>query len=384
MNIPIHQQPSPWRYLWLIVLIGLPALGWYGILDDFSSKDINNSITNAGLIYGTARGINALVSVLQGTELNLVVMTFSIGEILDPVNDLIERFSDVILLALGSLALQKILLALVSQKLFNILLSGVAVFAGISLFIRKPRFLPAMLRIFLVIAFFRFSLGLVVLANSWVDATFLDEADQQRHHAMKNFEGQLRLIETLSQKATEAASILAEEQKVLGQLQHDQTAQKSSLETLNMTIQGLDNRLAVESKKASWICAKSINLPMLSPDCPEAVKKIGIQLDGYQSQQEDLQSNLDDIDANITNSLEKIECLKKRMNGEKCHFYEVLPDVPNFTEIRMKINEIGARVGAFAENTINLLVSLLLKSIAIPVLFFYILLKIIRVNWERI
>ena len=94
MNIPIHYQPSPWRYLWLLLLIGLPILGWHGVLDDFSSQDINHSITNAGLIYGTARGINALVSVLQGTEVNVLVMTFSIGEVLDPVNDLIERFSE--------------------------------------------------------------------------------------------------------------------------------------------------------------------------------------------------------------------------------------------------------------------------------------------------
>ena len=97
MNIPIHYQPSPWRYLWLLLLIGLPILGWHGVLDDFSSQDINHSITNAGLIYGTARGINALVSVLQGTEVNVLVMTFSIGEVLDPVNDLIERFSEFVL-----------------------------------------------------------------------------------------------------------------------------------------------------------------------------------------------------------------------------------------------------------------------------------------------
>lgn len=99
MNIPIHKQTSPWRYFWLIALIGLPALGWWGILDEFSSKDINASISSAGLIYGTARGINALVSLLQGTEFSIPFLTFSIGEVLDPVNDLIERFSGIILIA---------------------------------------------------------------------------------------------------------------------------------------------------------------------------------------------------------------------------------------------------------------------------------------------
>ena len=139
MTIPIHQQPSPWRYLWLIAIIALPAIGWWGMLDEYSSKDINASISSAGLIYGTARGINALVSLLQGTELNIPFLTLSIGEVLDPVNDLIERFSDIIFLALGSLALQKILLAVVSEWMFNILLSVVAVCSGISIFSAIPR-----------------------------------------------------------------------------------------------------------------------------------------------------------------------------------------------------------------------------------------------------
>jgi hypothetical protein len=174
MNTSV-KQASARRYLWLVVLISLPAISWWGVLDDFSSEHLNASISSAGLVYGTARGINALVSLLQGTEINVPFVTFSIGEVLDPVNDLIERFSDIILLALGSLALQKILLAVVSNTIFTVLLSFVALCTGLSLFLGGRKLQSALLRSFLVIAFFRFSLGLVVLANSWVDSTFLDE-----------------------------------------------------------------------------------------------------------------------------------------------------------------------------------------------------------------
>ena len=384
MNIPIHQQPSPWRYLWLVALIGLPALGWYGILDEFSSKGINDSIANAGLIYGTARGINALVSVLQGTELHFLVITISIGEVLDPLNDLVERFSDFVLFALGSLALQKILLAIVTERVFNILLTAIALITSLSIAAGNRKLLSVLLRTFLVIAFFRFSLGLVVLANSWVDATFLDEADQQRHAAMEGFQGELRQIDTLSRMATEAARTLTDAQSELAKLQEDKDQQKQSIDTLNTTIEGLDHQLNVESNKAGKLCALFIHGPVLSPTCPESVEKLSIKLDQYRSQKDGMLSNLKKIDADITELKDKIECLKKRVNGEKCHFWEVLPDVPDLADIQSKIDQIEDRVGEFTQNTINLLVSLLLKSIAIPILFFYILLKIVRVNWDRI
>jgi hypothetical protein len=58
--------------------------------------------------------------------------------------------------------------------------------------------------------------------------------------------------------------------------------------------------------------------------------------------------------------------------------------VPNPALLRSKLKALDAGLSDFAENTINLLVSLLLKTVAIPLLFFYILLKIIRVNWDRL
>lgn len=384
MNTTLNQQLSPWRYLWLIALIVLPALGWYGILDDFSSRDINASISSAGLIYGTARGINALVSLLQGTELNLPFLTFSIGEVLDPVNDLIERFSDIIFFALGSLALQKILLAIVSKSIFNLLMTAAAVITALSMFLGKPGLRSVFLRIFLVIAFFRFSLGLVVIANSWVDATFLEKADQQRHEAMQDFEVELRNIDTLAKKADEATAALANAQKELKQKDQDQNELNQSVEAISTKVSELEEQLRVESKNSGTLCALSARTLLLSPTCTEQVRNISTQLEGYLSQEKDLESKLESTENEIEKIRDEIECLKKRMNGETCHFYEVLPDVPDITEIRMKMNELGAHVNDFVENSINLLVSLLLKSIAIPILFFYILLKIVRVNWDRI
>ena len=384
MNNATNPKSSPWRYFWLIALLALPALGWYGVLDEFSSRDINQSISNAGLIYGSARGINALVSLLQGTEFNIPFLTFSIGEVLDPINDLIERFSDVILVALGSLALQKILLAIVSQSMFNFVLTAIAIVTGVTIFLDSPKLHSTLLRTFLLVAFFRFSLGLVVLANSWVDATFLNEADQQRLQAMDEFKGELRQIDTLSKRTEEAAGQFQDAQDALRNLEQRLNEINQEIETVNVAIQSSENRLQVLADTAGSICGLSVHTPIISPTCPESVKKLFTALGDLGANRSALQAARTGIEAEIEDMREELTCLDNRQRGDTCHFWEVLPDTPNVGILQSKMKDIESRVSEFAENTINLLVSLLLKTIAIPLLFIYLLLKIVRVNWGRI
>jgi hypothetical protein len=65
-------------------------------------------------VFAVARTLNGVISAAQGTEVALepggVGVVLSVGEILDPINDLIERFSAVMLIAASSLGLQALLL----------------------------------------------------------------------------------------------------------------------------------------------------------------------------------------------------------------------------------------------------------------------------------
>jgi predicted nucleic acid-binding Zn-ribbon protein len=379
MNTAVKQN-SHLRYLWLVALIGLPALSWSGILDQFSSENINASISSAGLIYGTARGINALVSLLQGTELNVPFVTFSVGEVLDPVNDLIERFSDIVLLALGSLALQKILLSVVSNTMFTVLLSLVAVCTGLSLFLGGPKLRSALLRTFLVIAFFRFSLGLVVLANSWVDSTFLDEADQQRHVAMEKFQGELRQIDTLSRREAEAETRLAELTEKRVQLENDHSEAGSALAEFNAQVTTAESKFDEVRSKAGVFC----KISDIFGTCPEEVKRAKAELDKAEAKRSAAAERLASIDAATDSINVEMDCLAKHSRGENCSFWDSVPDAPDAAALRGKLNAINAELSDFTENSINLLMSLLLKTVAIPLLFILLLLKIAQLNWGRI
>ena len=379
MNTSV-KQASARRYLWLVLLITLPAISWWGVLDDFSSEHLNASISSAGLVYGTARGINALVSLLQGTEINVPFVTFSIGEVLDPVNDLIERFSDIILLALGSLALQKILLAVVSNTIFTVLLSFVALCTGLSLFLGGRKLQTALLRSFLVIAFFRFSLGLVVLANSWVDSTFLDEADQQRHVAMEKFQGELRQIDTLSRREAEAEALLGELTEKRSILERDRKETQGELMLLAAQIDTAERTFNGLRGNAGGLC----KLSEIFRTCPENVQRAKDALDKLETSRDGLAQKLAATEQAVEDMQARMNCLAKHSRGESCSFWDIVPDAPDAAALRAKLNAINAGLSDFTENSINLLMSLLLKTVAIPLLFIFLLLKIVQRNWGRI
>ena len=97
-----------------VLIISLLTLGITNTLDNRAQGQLEISFENALTTFAVARGINAVISVVQGTEVAIepgglgVILTP--GEILDPANDLIERFSWVVLAAGTSIGAQIILL----------------------------------------------------------------------------------------------------------------------------------------------------------------------------------------------------------------------------------------------------------------------------------
>jgi hypothetical protein len=180
-------QVSRQQWALVIGLVGLVGLSWAGSLDAIADKYVDDSLLDAGIIYATARGINALVSALQGTELDMWLVTFSVGELLDPVNDMIERFSGVMTWAVTALAIQKLLLIMVSDTVFSIALTALAAAAIAAFLLQYRQFSHWVLRGFLLVAFLRFSLALVVIGNLWVDHSFLPNSQDSEHQLMQDF-----------------------------------------------------------------------------------------------------------------------------------------------------------------------------------------------------
>src|SRR5690554_985109 len=86
---------------WLFgVVIGLIIISWFGFFDKLSSDYIDSSLVQATVAFGIARLFNALVSVMQSTTLEFAIISVSVGEVLDPLNDLVEQYSQIMKLAI--------------------------------------------------------------------------------------------------------------------------------------------------------------------------------------------------------------------------------------------------------------------------------------------
>ncbi len=82
------------------------------LLDDQADAYFRAAITKGGLSYATCRVINASVSIIEESSLHLqpagVGVSLAVGQALDPIDDLTERVSDVLVTAVISLGVQKL------------------------------------------------------------------------------------------------------------------------------------------------------------------------------------------------------------------------------------------------------------------------------------
>ena len=107
------------------------------LYDNLSKNYINNSLTKSAITYATLRGLNAAVSVIQESSLSMgigVEANIAIGQAVDPINDAIERFSDMITLSIWALGSEKIVYE-VSKTSLAVLI--VILLSLISIFIKK-------------------------------------------------------------------------------------------------------------------------------------------------------------------------------------------------------------------------------------------------------
>jgi len=120
--------------LFLLVIAGMSGMAEYGIngltykWDNKTDQHINELLVNAGTAYGVSRGLNAVVSVIQESDINIVIGNLALGEALDPVNDIVEKFSHVMLMSITSLGIQKFIYKIGMVYGVNLFLTLAALF----------------------------------------------------------------------------------------------------------------------------------------------------------------------------------------------------------------------------------------------------------------
>lgn len=227
----LNRRKAVWSGLAVLAVVTVLS----GLIDDTSRRYASEAFTRALVTFAVARTLNGVISVAQGTEVAIepggVGVNFSVGQVLDPINDLVERFSAVMLVATSSLGLQNVLLRMTMWWGTSLALVLVAASALVVLWWRKlddSRLRPVVMQLLLLTVFLRFAVPILVIGSNLVFDTFL-AAEQAA--ATEALEATRTDIEQINENVPTSASN-TENQSVIERLG---SMLDSSLESMNIS-----------------------------------------------------------------------------------------------------------------------------------------------------
>ena len=238
------------KLLWTLFAGLVVVAAFTGFVDQMGQDYAQKAFKRALVTFAVSRTLNGVISVAQGTEVAVepggVGVNFTVGQVLDPINDLVERFSAVMLVATSSLGLQNLLLRITSWWGLSVVCAVCAAFVLLTLWGPKGgfrQFQSMALKTLMVFVFLRFAVPVLVIGTTLIFDTFL-AAEQTA--ATQALEATRMEIEQINEQATRP-EIDEEGQSILDRLGN---MFSESLESMNVSerLENLKDRVSNASE----------------------------------------------------------------------------------------------------------------------------------------
>jgi hypothetical protein len=332
-----------------ILIVALLIVSWWGAVDNLAAYVNGESIKDAAIIYGVARSINGVISLIQSAEISAIVGSVRPGELLDPMNDLIERFSSVMAWSLSSLVLQKVLLSVFSSYSFKVIFTICCALMFVLKWLPLSAHIVARAwSLFLIVASLRFSIAIVCALTAAVDQGFIQKMEQASFQAVKTFSSEI----SVGINDVAAIDEDAKQEQAALQIKSDEITKKITL--TNSDITTLSEQLDTLPKRSllDLVKGKKKN---------ETTKAIEDQISAKEQELDRLKVQLRSIE-------KKIECIVIEQSGGSCEGN--LSKLKNMFSAE-KVSEIAQKINQTIDDLITVLVSLVLTTIIIPLTFLY-------------
>jgi len=201
-SVPAWLSPRLWIPVFALVA-GLLAMS--GTLDVRAKASADRVFQQALLTYAAARTLDAAVSLAEGTEVAIqpagVGVTVSAGEVLEPIDDMVEQFSSIMLISTTSLGIQSLMLRASAWSVVTVLLIAFMVVRIVVVF--APNVLHPTLQRGVVIGaslllIARFAMPLYSIGTSYFFERFLQPSQTEAVEALDETSGDVREIEQLA------------------------------------------------------------------------------------------------------------------------------------------------------------------------------------------
>ena len=199
----------------IIVVFSMAAVilcSWLKPMDSPAMQQVDSGLKRALVSFATARALNAVISVAQGTEASIQPLGFGVtltpGQVLDPVNDLVEQFSNLMLAASVVFGVQKVLLSIASYWPVSFALTIVALGWTLTYFrqIQPPALLSRLLVILLML---RFAIPVVTIGTDLVWQKFLANDYAVSQNSISSASGQVDKLSPSIPSAADSQGLLA-------------------------------------------------------------------------------------------------------------------------------------------------------------------------------
>lgn len=332
-----------------ILIMALLIVSWWGAVDNLAAYVNGESIKDAAIIYGVARSINGVISLIQSAEIGAIVGSVRPGELLDPMNDLIERFSSVMAWSLSSLVLQKVLLSVFSSYSFKVIFTVCCALMFILKWLPlSAHFVARAWSLFLIVASLRFSIAIVCALTAAVDQGFIQKIEQASLQTVQTFNSEISV-------GINDVAAIDEDAK------QEQAALQIKRDEINKTVTLTNADIATLSEQLDTLPKRSLLDVVKRKKKNETTQAIEDQITTKERE-------LDRLQVQLTSIEKKLECIVIKQSGGSCEGN--LSKLKNMFSAE-KLSEISQKINQTIDDLITVLVSLVLTTIIIPLTFLY-------------
>lgn len=373
------------NYFFISLVVFTVLLSWLEAIDRHTAEYIDGALVQATATFAIARAFNAIVSVLQEFTVSIFTFEIAIGQALDPINDLVEQFSSLMKLALGSLIMQKVILEIVSENFFKIILSISGLFLILTIILNKFQYLQIAFKTFIFLAFIRFSVVVVVLFYSAVDTAFINEKIEKDQAYLESFPQDVEQF--LENKEADEAfrSALEEDIKNLESMVEEK---RIALESIDAAIAPLEIKKNELSERISAIKSEMSTTDRWNPlrkdsnvleaeaktsDVEEQIKKMNAERNLILSQMETLADDMNKIQNTLEGKSNSVfESVGKSLTS-------VTSGLANF---RDKLKEYVEDMALAIPNIVNIMTLFVFRTVILPLVFLYASMKAFKLIWD--
>ena len=363
------------RLITAIAVALITAASWLTVFDARSTKYVDDAIVQSTAAFAVARGLNAIISTAQSTQVSFSIgagLSMTVGEVLDPLNDLVEQYSSLMKVSIVSLIIQKLLIEITTDTFFKIAITASGLSAIAALLILKAPFQAFLVRVFFSFVFFRFILVFTVLANGVFEQSFLSENISKETRSLEILRNENKIASlkpTLTpEQTTQRTDRQSANTQQLATLAREHLSLLAIKERLTKELAAIDTEVAQARESASLVDR------VLGTN--ETLEALDRRRDEHDTQLKATEEQLEVIEENqaaIAQDNEKIalelQGLPTNWLGQTSRWIMESKSMVTATFDKASINELVRKLDNSVESVLRLMALFIFKTLILPLLF---------------